>query len=173
VNDHSSGPYTLPAYLAAGQHSVTVVDTAETNGRLMLASVTVQGAAEANLTNSHNQTGMAVDSRTFSRSGGLAGATYNLSSNMLDNGLGWNGQPLYFGPTNANDVVPAQDRTTQLPQIDALQNTLRFLSAVGKLRSTSIVANFSDLADDLPIEMEVIGAEQAKATSVILITDSQ
>jgi hypothetical protein len=48
VNDRFRGPYTLPVYLSAGQHSITVVDTAETDGpyfQLMLASVTVQGAA--------------------------------------------------------------------------------------------------------------------------------
>lgn len=130
VNDANGGPYTLPAYLSGGQHSVTIVDTAEASGPyfgLLLAGVTVQGTGEVNLSSNYNQTGIYVDNSTFSSTGGFAGDNFGISSNVLGNGVIWNGQPFSFGPGNANDVVSAAGQTIALPQSNA--GALYFLGA--------------------------------------------
>jgi hypothetical protein len=132
----------------AGLHTIAFTGTGNTTNFFgFLDAVSISEPApgvEVNLSSTYNQTGIYEDGSTFGNTGGFAGDGFAISSNVLGNGLTWNGQSFNFGPVGADDVISAAGQTIALPQMKA--GTLYFLGAAvyGNQTNQTFTVTYTD-----------------------------
>jgi hypothetical protein len=144
--------FKLPANLAAGSYSLTVIANgiASAPTTLVVGATPIPVPQTVDLSGSFNNAGIVTDGTTFLSTGGLDGLGDALSSTLLGASVKWNGNtfnlgtPTTNGQTNAIDVTSAAGQIIPLPQ--GSFSTLNFLATAvnGNQANQTFTINFTD-----------------------------